>query len=330
MFGGDGTDYASAKQHFEKLWTDKVRDALSYVPGVVVAANVELDPELRRTQRSTKFNPKGFTRRSVDRTKSSTSSAPTPQGRPGVEAQSNSVMTPGSVSREAAQSQTEETESVAEKITDRDDYISDKAPLIPERVTVTVSIPSNYYLDIWRQRNPPAGGQPAPEPAQADLTGIEDEEKQKVEDIVVSLLPVPKEDLEDPYPRVRVTTYQSMPMAEAPAPAMTAKAITWLGDNWSKLGLALVGLFGLLMLRSMIRSVPVQPTADPQATTPALRVVQTEDSEQRAAEPEPEEKVLRGAFDDAGPNLREELTEMVRGNPDAAATILKNWISTPA
>ena len=42
------------------------------------------------------------------------------------------------------------------------------------------------------------------------------------------------------------------------------------------------------------------------------------------------ERVLARSFNEPGPNLKEELTEMVRGNPDTAANILKNWIGTPA
>jgi flagellar M-ring protein FliF len=333
IFGADGTGYAAVKQHYEKLWAGKVRDAVSYIPGAIVVANVELDPEKRRVDWGTKLNPKGgFTSRARDLTKTSTSTSPTNQGRPGLEAQSGSIMSRGSVSREGPRSQTEETESVVEKITDRDHYSAEKASLVPKRVTVAVSIPSSYYRDVWKQRNPAPAGQPAPDPTDNDLKNVEDEVTKKVEDIAVGLLPKPEEDLKDPYPRVQVTTYQSIPAASLPAPTTTDKAITWLGNNWSQLGLGLVGLFGLVMLRSMIRSVPAAPAREMPRVAAADTLDQSEETANDTAEGEQESppRVLQGSFGDSRPNMKEELAEMVRGNPDAAAAILKNWISNAA
>jgi flagellar M-ring protein FliF len=333
IFGADGTGYAAVKQHYEGLWADKVRDAVSYIPGVIVAANVELDPVTRQVEWGAKVNPKaGFTSRSSDRSKISSSTSPVNQGRPGLEAQAGSIMSGGSVSRQGPQSQTEETESVVEKITDRDNYTTEKASLIPKRVTVAVSIPSSYYSDVWKQRNPAPAGKPAPEPTDNDLKNVEDEVTKKVEDIAVGLLPKPVEDLKDPYPRVQVTTYQSLPAAETPAPTATDKAMTWLGNNWSKLGLGLVGLFGLVMLRSMIRSAPAGPANETPGAAAALRAEPAEETTDATAESdqEPPPRVLQGSFGDSAPNMKEELAEMVRGNPDAAAAILKNWISNAA
>jgi len=333
IFGADGTGYAAVKQHYEDLWADKVRDAVSYIPGAIVVANVELDPEKRRVDWGTKLNPKGgFTSRSRDLTKTSTSTSPVNQGRPGLEAQSGSIMSGGSVSREGPRSQTEQTESMVEKITDRDHYTVEKASLVPKRVTVAVSLPSSYYLDVWRQRNPAPEGQPAPEPTGNDLKNVEDEVTKKVEDIAVGLLPPPEEDLKDPYPRVQVTTYQSMPVAETPAPTTTDQALTWIGNNWSKLGLGLVGLFGLVMLRSMIRSAPTATASERPAPAVAGNEEPSAKTSRDTAESDAEStpRILQGSFVDSGPNMKEELADMVRGNPDAAAAILKNWISNAA
>ena len=113
---------------------------------------------------------------------------------------------------------------------------------------------------------------------------------------------------------------------------MTDKAMTWLGNNWSKLGLGFVGLFGLVMLRSMVRSVPVNAPSEP----PVAAVPPGSDSPEEAAgavnerDEDDAPRILQGSFGESAPNIKEELAEMVRGNPDAAAAILKNWINNAA
>jgi flagellar M-ring protein FliF len=324
---GRGRLYAKIKGEYEKDWTDKIRTALSYIPDVVVTANVELDTDLRRTSQGSKLDPKGFTYRSLDQTKETTSTSPTPGGRPG--SQTQSIMGGGANSQPQARNETTENTSEATKITDREDFIADKAPLIPKQVTVSVSIPSDYYREVWAQRNPPVDGQPPAEPTATDLQRVEDDIKSNVEDTVVGLLPVLKSD-DAPYPQVKVMTFQSLAAVEPPPPAATKKAMTWLGENWSTLGMISVGLFGLLMLRSMVRSAPPSKATEALDSPVSLGIAQTDHDESEKEDDEESVRALRRSFNASGPNLKEELTEMVRGNPDTAANILRNWIGTPA
>ena len=89
---------------------------------------------------------------------------------------------------------------------------------------------------------------------------------------------------------------------------------------------AMVGLvlFSLGMLRSMLRGVPASPA---ESAAVSMRVT--------AAEPKPEEseepvevtaaRRLR-RMTGTGPSLRDELSEMVKEDPDSAANILRSWI----
>ncbi len=81
------------------------------------------------------------------------------------------------------------------------------------------------------------------------------------------------------------------------------------------LGLA---AFSLVMLRSMIGAVPTGPR--PAAGTVAH--VEGEEDE------EPENIAMKRLkrFSGGGPHLREELTDLVQEDPDAAANILRTWI----
>jgi flagellar M-ring protein FliF len=195
-------------------------------------------------------------------------------------------------------------------------------------VTVSVSLPSDYYVDVWKQRNPAVGGRPAPEPTPTDVQAIEEGVKSAVEDTVVGLLPVLQPE-EDPYQQVKVTTYQSLAAVPPPAPAFSERALGWLADNWSTLGMISVGLCGLLMLRGMVRSnLPAPASPGQQRSAPSVAgQVDRANGEQDDAPPL---RAHRPSIGQASPNLERELTEMVRENPDTAAAILRNWIGTSA
>jgi len=91
-----------------------------------------------------------------------------------------------------------------------------------------------------------------------------------------------------------------------------------------------VGLLSLGMLRSMVRSpaspVPAASPAVEASAHPRLAIADVPEDEQ---EPEPA-RVLRHKFRSGGPDLKAELHEIVKENPDAAATILRAWIGEAA
>ena len=125
--------------------------------------------------------------------------------------------------------------------------------------------------------------------------------------------------------RVEVSIYQDMPAPTIEPPTLAATTQLWLADNWQSLALIGFGILGLWMLRSMIRSnVPSAPT--PRVALPAI--AQTEEPETQTGEPVP--AILQRRTHAAGGSLRDELTAMVREDPDAAANVLRNWIGDAA
>ncbi|MFW6169517.1 MAG: hypothetical protein ACODAD_03435, partial [Planctomycetota bacterium] len=95
--------------------------------------------------------------------------------------------------------------------------------------------------------------------------------------------------------------------------------------NWKTGGLFGLGLVSLFVLRSMVRA------AAP-AESPDTPLQSAEFSEEQADEDEEEASpaVLRRGNQPTGGALREELTSMVREDPDAAANILRTWIGDAA
>ena len=82
----------------------------------------------------------------------------------------------------------------------------------------------------------------------------------------------------------------------------------------------MIGLAGvsLVMLRSMVKSAP--PVE--QHTMPRLADTPEEETEEIPDRPPP----VRVRRFTAGPSLRDEISTLVKEDPDTAANILKTWI----
>jgi flagellar M-ring protein FliF len=152
------------------------------------------------------------------------------------------------------------------------------------------------------------------------LQRVRTDVKSNIENAVNTLLPNYPPG-QDPYPRVTVVEFQDLAPVAAPAPAFTEHFLAWLGQSWTTLGLLLLGLVSLLMLRAMIRATPVEETLG-RVLPATLSLAPAPAAEEHPAEAKPRLK-RRSA---PGTNLRDELAEIVREDPDSAATILRSWI----
>jgi flagellar M-ring protein FliF len=198
---------------------------------------------------------------------------------------------------------------------------TDKVGLTPELVKVTIVIPNSYFVNVWRERNPVAAGQEPKTPDQAALDAIRTEESAKIQKCVAPLLP-PAKNGTDPGELVTITSLQDIKPGEIPLPGSGEKVLVWLSHYWSTLGLIGLGLVSLVVLRSMVRAVP--GTAEP-AAVQQMRVAA--EPEARPAE-SPESVAARRLrrLTSGGPSLRDELSDLVKEDPDAAANILRSWI----
>jgi flagellar M-ring protein FliF len=210
-----------------------------------------------------------------------------------------------------------------------DTTIVELARLIPKKVTASIGIPASYYAEVWRQRNPQQADKPAKPPEAAELATIETEIKERLKETVRNLLP----DFDkgtNPYPHIVVESYTDLPRTPAAPPTLAANATTWLAENWQTLAVVSVGLISLLMLRSMVRapagSAPAAAAATSQPAQPRLAV-----HEPSADDDDPEPvRALKTRFSMTGPDLKAELQDIVKENPDAAANILRSWIGEAA
>ncbi len=330
----DESIYAMHKRRFEREWQGKIQQQLAYIQGVIVGVNVELNPETLHTKHTFTPDLKPVPIDTQESTKESMTRAPQGGGRVG--AQANGVETPGNravaVTGAASgpESQITETRTDSKSLPGHDTTVVEMARLVPKKVTASIDIPASYYVEVWKKRNPQPADKPAKQPEQTELSQVEAEIKQRLKETVRNLLP----DVEkgtNPYPHIVVETYVDLPKAALVPPTLASDATSWLADNWQTLAVVGLGLISLLMMRSMVRSTaspkPTAATATAGASDQphhlAIHEPSTED------EPEPA-RALKARFTSSGPDLKAELHEIVKENPDAAASILRSWIGEAA
>jgi flagellar M-ring protein FliF len=299
---GDAPYYA-AKRHAEQVWRQKILGALSsYVPGASVAVNVELEKELRRRETEQKPDAKPVPYRKTEKTRTKTRDGSTPAGRPGFQANQPQALatTTGKGSHEEEEdSMTTEDSAYGTKSVE-----TEMPGLTPTRVTASIGVPTSYFERVWRERNPTPPGEQAKSPS-----------------AVVGLLP-PLDKGGDAAQLVTVTEFQDITAEPVREPGMTERTLDWLVRNWSTLGLIFLGMFSLVVLRSMIRAAPAAH-APPKAAAGPESPAETEPLPQET----PAQHRLR-RLTAGGPTLRDELSELVAEDPDAAANVLRTWIGT--
>jgi flagellar M-ring protein FliF len=270
---------------------------------------------------------------SSDRSKNTKNTQPLPSGRPGA-APNGVGNTSQAISTEAgANSESTETNTEQEVVPSRVADHIETVPLAPTKVKVSIGVPSSYYEKVWRERNPSTGGAAPATPDAAGIAKIETEVKKEIEEAVVNLLPVP-EPGGDPYTPVRVTSFTDIPVAADPPAGFVEEATSWLAGNWPTLGMTLLGLLSLLLLRGMLRSTAAAPPPSPaarsseSAAAPASAASGEADAVDEAVDLAQQRRLrVRRA---GGPSLRDELVEMVKEDPDAAANVIRNWIGDAA
>ncbi len=198
---------AKAKLDYERKCTEKIRDALGFIPGAVVAVNVELQPELSTSEASTANNLRAAT---SEEKKAATVNEPAT-----IKSLVDAVVGPAASNKAASNKQ--------DRIGGSDPQQIGRASLTSKRVAVSVGIPSSYYEDVWRQRHAAsADSRPSQFDAEA-LRQIEAEVNANVKQHVVQVVPWPEGVGQDRAGLVTVTSLQRAAGAEVEHRATAAK-----------------------------------------------------------------------------------------------------------
>lgn len=327
--GGDGPDaahfdepYYQTRVAYEQRMKQSIEQLLM-IPGARVEVAAELDTALSKDVHTIGANGEGAPVRSVTNSETIKNTRTEDRGAVGLRAQGPSRNGQQQAVAKSDQDQVVEHSDTESFIPTTEEMLS-QAGLTPEKVRVSVAVPTAYVEKVWRERNPdvPEGQLPKTE----EIDPIKNVVMQDIQGAVVPLLP--KQFAEDAFPNVAVTFFQSFAPEELDEPSAASTALLWAGGNVNTLLMAGLAVVALLMLRSMVKAIP---SADPVAAfgTPALAF---DGGGARSA------SAVRGGDGDAdeplrpklklkkGPSLHDDIAEVVREDPDAAAAILRSWI----
>jgi flagellar M-ring protein FliF len=316
-------EYYQTRIAYEQYKKQSILSALRDIPGVRVEVNAELDNTVQETVENVKPDPKTAARRETTSRKESKQVSTDGGGQVGTTAQGPSRQ--GQSDQLARQNENTDTTDTSdtENIVGGEQRRTQIKGFTPKEVWATVTIPHSYVETVWKQRNPEAKAAPKEE----DLKLVQDELKTKIENIVVPLLPRQNKG-ENQFKQVQMVIVDSVRPPDIVPPSMSNKAVAWLGRYWSTLAMFGVALFSLLILRSVVTSVPPTTGAGPaaSASTLSVQVDDTAPAEGSGADT-PERQRLRIK---KGVSLKDDLVEMVHEDPDAAAAILRTWIGNKA
>jgi len=323
--------YFQHKIAFEKHMRSNIKRLLSDIPGLRVQVTAELDDTIERTTRTT--TPEG------DATPLTESSQETESERTHKDVGGRIGLTAQGPSRGNEQSSSEKTvDTTRDTIREAQNLVGTKedfskiSGLVPKHVRAGIAIPKDYLIDVWREQEIRRGEDPnGPLPNDID-TRLELVKNNVVQDIGSVIVPLlPKELGKDAFSDVQVTFFESLTPAEIEPPSMADNALVWAGRNFSTMTMAGIALVSLIMLRSMVKSIPAsEPVVAFESPTLSLHVgeggtnTNTDEGADDMEESRPRLKLKKGH------NLKEDLTEIVREDPDAAAAILRSWIGNAA
>ncbi len=328
--------YQKQKAAYEREWTQKIQDALSMIPNAIVAVNVELTEETSNHSEEIEYQPKPVTVQSETNTVSESSERGASGGRPGLAAQAPpGVGGPASGGTSVAagvgsgRTSKDTTGEIIKSLPGHTVTKIEKAGLKPDKVKAAISIPIAYLRKVWQKQNPDQ------EMTQEQLDTAKNEKAQEVSMLVNSLVP----QVVNPQDRRRDVTITFFEDIADPIvveePSAIASTMGWFGKNLSTVSLSLLAVFGMVMLRSIVRANPTSPGApEADATEQSVAAIDSPailpfPPGENATEEEKieHEKVLKRRLS-SGPSVKDELADLVKEDPDAAATILRTWISS--
>lgn len=311
--------YLKAKHEIERSYRKRLLDGLSYIPGVQVMVSGQIDNTASRTRLET--TPEGAeTLRERSENEMTESTLADGGGQPGQLQNSASANGQANLARRENQARTErdsiETQNVIGTVQEQ----SHQTGFVPKEMYASIGIPSEYVERTWRADHPDA------EPDDFNATqrqAQEDQIRTRVEKYVQNILPRLSAGRND-YSQVTVIFTDSLPTDPVAPPSLAENALAWAGNYWPTLSMLGLAVFSLLMLRSVVKPAPL---VDRRGQGPVLQLetegeaANSEDEEEDEENRRPRLRLRRGD------TLKDDLSEMVRENPDAAAAILRSWIS---
>jgi len=310
------------QQETEAWFKQKIRSLLHDYPATVEVF-AEIDPTMDVEKTVLEYADEGTTVGSKSRKIESTRNRQGVGGTPGVVA--NAIGNrPASLEDHVQSDKLSDKHDEIQKVAGQQHEYSRVASLPVKSISVSIGLPMSYYETIHSQEFLKM----EPEKTAADVPPLTSEEYEKlkqdteitIKTVVSGVLPdVPPGD--DRTSLVEVVTTKPLPLPPPPEPDTAKIALTWLADSWQTIALCGLALLALLVARSAARS-----TGD----TPPTEFQEGFGLELPAPPPEPAEEKDEDHMTITGGNLKDELVQIVEGNPEVAANVIRSWVGEAA
>jgi flagellar M-ring protein FliF len=330
--------YYEVKRQREEELRGRAERLLMDYGNVRIDVNVDIDPTLSEETDILTYNDKPSTIQSRTLKKDTTNRRFEKGVRPGTESNATAIVNKGT----SLNSNPEQTSKSNEK-TENDRRVagntlvrSEKAGLQTTRVSFSVAVPFSFYKKVatyqWLSLNPTKLASDAPPLTEQDLAKIKLETATSIQDKLIPILPKGATG-EDKLSRVNVTDYPDMPTPEIPPTALSRTALAWLAQYWQTI--ALMGLAGAAIISLRQFAMTASSSNDSEFEKGFdLTLDDASDIDLSSLSDDENESVVHSLEDDpdmprlrtTGGDITNDMTALIRENPDAAATLLRNWI----
>lgn len=325
--GGNKT-YEDMQKFYENKWNNELRNLFAEIPGLIVQTHVLLDKKLSRQEHDVahgKPTTVGLRERTTDLDKKERDIA----GRPGFAAQLGLPVPnqgPSVIAGATVKEKTEDSETTnALQGVEGETRL---APLTPRLITATIRIPLGYIKRYWVEQNATVE-EPNPVPSPTDIENARIELFDKIKaDAAKIMEPLVPEDAPDTKQFVQVSHYLDPTEPEEKEETAFQLALSWVAQNWETLSLLALIVLGIGVLWAMTRVKQPEPIVIYEA--PEIPLNEEMLSEDEMTEEDIQIQRTLDPFNKSIRSLQSEVADLVTENPDAAASVLRQWIGNVA
>ncbi len=302
---------------YTEEYSDRINGALDFIDDVIVTVNVKLDPLLRHDEQSRQIDPKKVVVVRQQETKNNrTSSQERPSIEPGVVSNQGNDVAAATGNKSSLKTTSSETDvqTVPSVLVEQKQTIGNT----PQEVHVSVQIPYDYYRNAAAKKVTAETGLTENAENDADkqkflaardaaIKTMETTVKADVTAIVAKAI-----GSNQPENTIQVSSYTLLDQKPSEVETSIVETVGNVTTQWgSAVALAAFAFWALWMLN---RSTPQAPAELPKVEEPTLTLHKTKKQEEEV------EEVPKG------PTERDKLQNIVRDNPEVAASVIGRWL----
>ncbi len=334
--GGD--EYLALKMRSESELERKIQDYFHDIKGLSVAVNCEVENRVTHEKLIgfDKNKAVSLPNQQNEHTEETTNS-PAPNREPGVasNAGSNGSLSIDSPGGESSTSTITDNKTTNDNFVSSSETTSDTAAGKGTTMTATVRVPTSYFAAAFKVARPSVK-----EPSEAEIQTFTTAKLDKIREGVKLVANLKSND------SVSVDSYEDLPpeILTTATATLPSAAITTVGGHAKEIAIAILAMVSLFLMASMVRKVTPATIVMPQlagmggAGGGGGGVMSTADAalfggEAVAAEVGGADAALDGMelnVDDVRTQqMLDQVSTMVKENPDNAAALVKRWLSRP-